>query len=197
MEKVLRRCETNLWVSGIATIVFWGWSVIKVFLSVFLAKEWEDLRKAFMGQNLIVRLSIIGIVLAGLLIILFVRLSVGLSAYSEGRGKKRGYGYLFPAAVLALWVFLNLLLYSYALFFVDLWGFLNGTKGARDVGRLLTDLAAVLLDVTSLYSLLEVIIFSVKVKKLRKSMAEKHGNSAIEMEEEPAEIFPLEGSDFL
>ena len=161
LNKDLRRYQNNLIVSGYAVMLFTLWTVLKAVLTAFLiddstglnAEEEEALFMLLEETGMLQILITIFIIAAviGLLVIL-MRIYIWRCANAEGKGKKKGYFYVVLAMVLAV---IN------ALSIIGVW------FGFSDEG-LLSVIVSVLFDAASLFSLLELIFSSIKVKKLRK-----------------------------
>lgn len=96
----IRRLQDTLTIAGDGVIAFSAWGLVKAALFLMLAKG-ERLDQLFASVNdslLVYVLVVVGVMV---LIDLAVRVYVGLSARSEGRGKKKGPFYLVVAVLAA------------------------------------------------------------------------------------------------
>lgn len=154
MEVEIRRRRQTLYYSGRAFIIFGVWSVIKIFVGLYLDPiDWVqlfgqldvDISGVEQEFNLILYLTM-GIFAS---IAILLRLYIGLSAIGEGKGKKKRIFYVIFAVVY---------------FFVILLSYIPSSDDADYlIGSILT---TVILDVTSLISLVAIIINSYKLRKL-------------------------------
>ena len=160
MDKKLRKQQNLLVDAGTGVILFAIWSVAKVNLylgvSSFLL---EELNKAALeyGVSEKVLLLLMGSILALVLLwMLCSRLYIGLNAIAEGKGRKRGWAYLVLTAVL-------LLTDMQTFWQVNLVSILfGGLQNAFSMS------VSFVLELVSLYMLLELLICGIRVKRLRK-----------------------------
>ena len=152
---LLRKYQNTLSISGIAVIAFGVWSVLKLlifysinkdlFISEFLKSEdTEEL-------PLFAVIITLGIVIA---IYIFLHLFIGLNARSEARGKKKGYFYLLFTAVYIV---------------ISLISYIDTASSAED--NLDAMLSSGTIDLTVIYAFFEVIINSLRIKKLQKQLS--------------------------
>ena len=158
MERILRKQQNLLVDAGMGVIMFGIWGVAKVNMYLAMSSEFaEAWRVTAMesqpGEEFI--MIGIGILIAVLLVSdLAMRLYIGLSAVADGKGKKKGYAYLLLTAV-----FLGASLQSS-------WHMYHA--GVQQIG--VTQIMGFLLEMASLYVLLEVLIAGFRVKRLRRKM---------------------------
>ena len=102
LERLLRKNRNTLVIVGEGVIAFGLWNVIKILLSIALVEETRQslLYDSTTGEALPLALIVIGVIII-LGLMLALRLFVGLSAVSEGRGRRR-YGYLVFVALMVL-----------------------------------------------------------------------------------------------
>ena len=160
MEKKLRKRENLLVDAGKGVILFAVWSVAKVNLYLGMSSFiLEELHKAALeyGVSEKVLLLLMGSLLAVILLwMLGSRLYIGLNAIAEGKGKKKGWAYLVLTAIL-------LLTDMQSFWQVNLVSFLfGGLKNAFSMS------VSFVLELVSLYILLELLICGIRVKRLRK-----------------------------
>ena len=168
MEKKLRKNESNLIVSGFATLLFTGWTVAKTFLTAFLGSEdtemAEELDFAELGElgpaaesvatTLLVLIALI--MLAIVILDVSLRIYIARSADAEGKGrKKKSWLYVVFAVILVVINIINI---------AGVW------MTIADQG-LFAVVVATLIEVASTAALIEVIVSAVNVKRLRKALA--------------------------
>ena len=160
MEKKLRKRENLLVDAGKGVILFAVWSVAKVNLYLGMSSFiLEELHKAALEYGISEKALIVlmGSLLAMILLwMLGSRLYIGLNAIAEGKGKKKGWAYLVLTAIL-------LLTDMQSFWQVNLVSFLfGGLKNAFSMS------VSFVLELVSLYILLELLICGIRVKRLRK-----------------------------
>ena len=99
MEQKLRKYQNILGISGIATIIFGVWGILKTILFIVLDPYKTD-GSAIDIKTISVQFIIWVIIYA--IIDLFLRFFVGLSARSESKGKKKSILYLIFAGILII-----------------------------------------------------------------------------------------------
>ena len=155
MDQVkLRRYQNLLIVSGSGVIIFGIWSVLKAVMLVLSNTQMLTVSTEELPDGMIYRVIFYGIFIGFLIFVIVFRLIIGLSARSVGFGKKNRWFYLILAFGL-LFVDLFMVIYEVVIFFTE---FLIDTA------------VAVIVDATSTYTVIELIIASFKVKKLTKAM---------------------------
>ena len=160
MDKKLRKRENLLVDAGKGVILFAVWSVAKVNLYLGMSSFiLEELHKAALESGVSEKTLIVlmGSLLAVILLwMLGSRLYIGLNAIAEGKGKKKGWAYLVLTAVL-------LLTDMQTFWQVNLASILfGGLKNAFSMS------VSFVLELVSLYILLELLICGIRVKRLRK-----------------------------
>lgn len=152
----LRKNQNTLAVIGLGVIAFGIWSVLKGVL--YTALNSGDLQNILEGSaERAFFWVLIGIVLA---IDLGLRLHVGLSAIAEGKGRKKGRGYIVLAFLMAL--------ISFALFALGVL-LLHGSEALG------TALVSLVVEATSCILLVEMAVSAIKVRRLRKALKEQEG----------------------
>lgn len=148
MEQKLRKYQNILGISGIATIVFGVWGIIKTILFIVLDSYRVD------GSTIDIKamyLQFIIWVIVYVVIDLFLRVFVGLSARGESKGKKQSILYLIFAGILI----------AVSLFWIIRTFLLINEIDLMDI------LASVIIDLISLFALTETLIYGIKLKKLK------------------------------
>ena len=151
-ERKMRRYQNLLTVSGLGVIIFGLWSVLKTILLLFM----KEGILSEIPDDTFVRVMFF-LILGGILLIdVLIRLYVGLSARAEGFGKKKGYGYVVIAILMAL-----ASLTSLALIFFD--------SNEQSIWELIV---SVIVEATSLVVTIELLVAAFTVKKLKKETGE-------------------------
>ena len=151
-ERKMRRYRNLLTVSGLGVIIFGLWSVLKTILLLFM----KEGILSEIPDDTFVRVMFF-LILGGILLIdVLIRLYVGLSARAEGFGKKKGYGYVVIAILMAL-----ASLTSLVLIFFD--------SNEQSIWELIV---SVIVEATSLVVTIELLVGAFTVKKLKKELGE-------------------------
>ena len=148
MEQKLRKYQSILGISGIATIVFGVWGIIKTILFMVLDPYRID------GSTIDIKamyLQFIIWVIVYVVIDLFLRVFVGLSARAESKGKKTSILYLIFAGILII---------------VSLFWIIRTFLLIKEID-LMDILTSVIIDLISLFALTETLIYGIKLKKLK------------------------------
>ena len=151
-ERKMRRYQNLLTVSGLGVIIFGLWSVLKTILLLFM----KEGILSEIPDDTFVRVMFF-LILGGILLVdVLIRLYVGLSARAEGFGKKKGYGYVVIAILMAL-----ASLTSLVLIFFD--------SNEQSIWELIV---SVIVEATSLVVTIELLVAAFTVKKLKKETGE-------------------------
>lgn len=150
---LLRRYEDDLYVSGTGVLVLGLWGVLKAVLLSF--SEYKDLYHFETGNPkddfFVTAFTVVfmGIVL---LLILGFHAYIGINAMRAAKGKEYKKGYYTGAIILL--ILLVSTFYSYVEMF-------------KDLVKIDTNIASVLVDLTTVYVLVMVIVSSNRIKKLK------------------------------
>ena len=148
----MRRYQNLLTVSGLGVIIFGLWTVLKTILLLFLQEDMVD----DLPDGLFYRVLFFTLIGGVLLIDFLIRLFVGLSARAEGFGKKKGYGYIVVAILIAI-----ASLASLVLIFFD--------TADRSILELIVSF---IVEATSMIATVELLVAAFTVKKLKKELGE-------------------------
>ena len=151
-EIKMRRYQNLLTVSGLGVIIFGLWTVLKTILLLFLQEDMVD----DLPDGLFYRVLFFTLIGGVLLIDFLIRLFVGLSARAEGFGKKKGYGYIVVAILIAI-----ASLASLVLIFFD--------TADRSVLELIVSF---IVEATSMIATVELLVAAFTAKKLKKELGE-------------------------
>lgn len=158
MEAQKRKLETNLITLGTGVILFGIWTFIKFAISFILFGT--ELDEVLSDEQLILGNIFIWIFSA---IEFLLRCYIGFSARSEGKGKHKSVWYLLVTGIFVIWYFVLILLDCGTLFAID--------ENYFDV------IVTIIIDITSLVFLIEVFLYSVKLRKLRKAQLKGQGKN--------------------
>ncbi len=158
----LRRYQSQLSISAIGVMIIGVWTIIKGLLYTFLGQE--SMNYVFEGMEYaeIIRIItyIIIIILAGTDCVL--RMIIGRAARAEAFEMPYRQGYLKLAIVLCTLNVLGIML--------TIWSLLSDEFR---VNTFFDNLASMIVDITSVYIYLQLIISAFKLRKLRKAKTEQ------------------------
>lgn len=171
-EIQIRRYRDTLIVVGNGIILFGIWSMVKLLGSFFLLKDETIAAMRMVGgegmeelPDPVVFYITLAMVVLFMLIILAIRTYVGLSAISEGRGKKRRRLYL-PIAVI-------MIISGISSFFTNFFSVSEEpTYGALSQD---TTISGLIIELTSVIMLTEMVVSAVRIRQLRKSEGKSGG----------------------
>lgn len=149
----IRRTQDNLFVLGTSVIVFGLWNLIKFVIYFFAA--FNDI-KGTVGEEYF----LITVIMSwAIFVFSFVlRCFIGFSARAEGKGKRKNVVYLVFAGMIALVYFCVI-----------------AVEGAYLILRhnhIFSMIITLIIDITSFVFLVELIVNSIKIRKLRKGVSE-------------------------
>lgn len=156
MNADIRRAENNLTTLGTGVIVLALWSMFKFALQYLVMNAPEEtllpsVQNEYTWASIVVWIFIIFNML--------LQCYVGFSARSEGKGKHKSSLYLVAAVCILLFFIMILFLECFIIFAAPLL-IINMTVG-------------IIIDGTTLIFVLEVLINSIKIRRLRKCTAEE------------------------
>ncbi|MDO4882123.1 MAG: hypothetical protein Q3975_02125 [Oscillospiraceae bacterium] len=148
MSAIKNKIEINLITTGTGLMFFGLWTFIKFFLTiVFLGVEYDDNT----SDEVKLIATIITIIAVAIVSALFCY--VGLSARAEGKGKKKSVVYLIVNGFILFFHILIIILEAAALLFGE---------------NILTIIITMIIDATAAVFMLEVMINSIKLRKIRR-----------------------------
>ena len=174
-DRELRRNQDKLINIGMGVIAFGVWSAVRTMMQMYVQRQ-DYIKQIKDGmetmsteeQEMFSDAFIFGIFFAMMFVALAVgmglRLYVGLSARSEGFGKKKGYGYLIVGFILEV-IWIMSIVSSF-------------TNSSDDFYDPLEQVVIVLIDITSVVIMIELFISAFRVKRMRK----KHNSDAESLE---------------
>ena len=155
---LLRKYEDDLYVSGTGVMIMGIWSVLKVVMELFFG---GDIDFNIDSEELFLRIAvwiIIGIFIAiFMLLILQLHFYIGVNASKAARGLKYKKGF-FKAAVFML-----------VLTVMGLGAYPDKLKDPESID---TTIASILVDITTIYIFVILLISTVKIKKLKEQIRE-------------------------
>ena len=170
-QKEIRKSQNTLIVVGTGTILFGIWTAVK-FLGLFIMLREETVAalKDKIGtveglSDRFIFWTIIGVSIIVTLFALAVRTYVGLSAISEGRGKRPKNIYLVFAIIMiinAVWTFCNS-------FFT--------VQAPEQLGALTRDqsISALIIEATSIIMMTQMVVSAFKIRKLAGAKKKSEG----------------------
>lgn len=160
----LRRYQNMLIISGTGTIVFGIWSILKIIINY--STDIGSLIHLFDNVETGALFRVIAYFFFALMIStdLGLRLIIGMSARSEGMGRKRRYVYIILAGILA---FISAVLFLILIVRLIL------------SGNILTTIVSLFVEGTSLFALIELIISAIMVKKLTREAGRQPVEAAV------------------
>lgn len=150
---LIRKYRSILSVSGKGVLLFALWSIIKFFIYLFLYDDYFHFSSMDFFTKIITYI-VVGFILA---IDLLLRFVVYRRTGKVGRGEKNKYKYLF---IVVLFIILELA--------GVIMSFFDNTFGDDP----LSYIVSLFISGTSVYVLLEVMIYSLKIRKMEKSLRE-------------------------
>ena len=156
-SRKFRKDQDILIYSGLGTIAYGGWAIIKTILLIVMRYEKTMQSYGIDPADTATVYIVSGVVFFLLIYALCFRIYIGRSAIREGKNKKQGAAYIPAAFLLILIGILSVFMdfFSYEEYFDD---FMDG-------------FSTILLDVTSLVTLIQLVISAIRVRKVRKSAA--------------------------
>ncbi len=157
----LRRHEDNLYVSGLGVIIMGIWNVLRPVLQMtFGSVSYVDFEGVDPSIAEFVAVITVFILIAFFLAFLGLHFFIGMNAMKAAKRQKHKKGY-FVCAIVVL-VFSTLSMVSYA-------------ESLKNLDSIDTTIAALLVDVTTLYIFFTVIRSTVKIRKLKQIQEQGQG----------------------
>lgn len=181
----LRRYENILIVSGMGVIAFALWSIVRAAIyyitqpidivkSMGLEDELEEFTAGMGAHTAHTVLTVVSMVAVFLVLAVDVslRVYVGRSAFADGRAKnKKTPVYIVLAVLMAI-----SLIWTTGL---DIYNAVEGVEKAAELRDLDTASVSNILNITSLLALVELVIASIMVRRLRKKLGIRIGRDGI------------------
>ena len=149
LEAKNRRTEDNLFVLGTSVMAFGLWNLIK--FTVYFFVNAEDIKQVA-GEKYFMFAVIITWTI--FFISFLLRCFIGFSARAEGKGKRKNVFYLVLTGII---IFVNLTLIIFETVYFS-----------TQLEYIFTMIVTLIIDITSFMLLLELMINSIRVRKLRK-----------------------------
>ena len=167
----LRRQEHTLSIIGLGVILFGFWTIIRATMEFLLNTTMvqDEIKEFFNNMDptyhgtftaFHARLILLLLTLFMLSIELGVRLYIGRSAIAVGRGKNKSILYLIAASLLCIFYILSFISYTISLF----------VSSSGEVS-LFDKLVYLVIDITSVFTLVDMIISGIQVRILRKKLS--------------------------
>ncbi len=150
----IRRYEDDLNVSGTGVVILGAWNVIRVLFEMTMnAKEFFGLDEIDAFSDKVIQVVLmIGIIAIISFIIMKVHLYIGLNAMRAAKGKPYKKGYLTAAIIITVLSVLSLITYK---------------DQIQDLDNIDTTIASILVDLTTIYIFIVVIVSSFRIKRLK------------------------------
>ncbi len=152
-KALLRKYEDDLNVSGTGVIIMGAWSIVRVLIELFMnGKEFLNIDEEdpqFFMIGMIIVFALVAVIAVG---VMSVHLYIGLNAIRAARGKKYKKGYYAAAIIVTVLSVLSLATYI---------------NDFQDLEKIDMTLASMLVDITTTYFFLVVIISSVRIKGIK------------------------------
>ncbi len=150
----LRRYEDDLHVSGTGVVILGAWSIIRILIELVLnTKDFIDLDEIdSVGAKAVTTALVLGLIAILSFIIMKVHLYIGLNAIKAAQGKPYKKGYVLAAIIFTVLSVLSLIVYK---------------DEFNDLTRIDTTIASILVDLTTIYLFIVVIVSSFKIKKIK------------------------------
>ncbi len=153
----LRRYEDDLNVSGAGVILMGAWAVVRVLIEAFLqTKPSEELADQAPEDRLPILLIVIGMIVVISVVVMTIYLYIGLNAMRAAKGMKHSKGYYYAAIILLINLVIGLSSYK---------------EEIRDIENIDTTIAAILVDLTTIYILAVTVISTRKIRSIKKNEA--------------------------
>ena len=154
MDRELLRKRDNLIVGGKGIIALEVWSILKIIITIIL--KFEDYFKSMTDstdapKELVYAAAFI-VIGAIIVVSLVIRSYIGRSAIAEGRGAKKGNGYVIVAGVITL---------------IDVVGMIINVMSVTQPENSIIEVVAVfILDATVIFIQTDLIVSAMKVRKM-------------------------------
>ena len=157
-KALLRKYEDDLHVSGTGVIVMGAWSVVRVIIELIVnPKEYfepVDDDPVVRVITVIVMIAFIALLIA---IVLKIHLYIGLNAIKDARGEEHKKRYCTGTVIYTVFSVAALALYKDDL--------------VNNLEHIDTTIAEILVDLTTIYILIVVVLSSSKIRKLREELS--------------------------
>ena len=168
----LRKCENNLVIVGMGIMIFGLWNVAKFFSIMFFNKSYlidemqNEMRADPATANMQVNGNILFLILFFMFFALFsimviFRLFIGFSAISVGKNKRKRFLYIPLSIIYTILCFLDTIVEFYICFFYS-----SADSFTLEVTE--SPIISIIIELTSAIMFIELIINSIRIRKLRK-----------------------------
>ncbi|MDO4962018.1 MAG: hypothetical protein Q4E57_09285 [Eubacteriales bacterium] len=147
-----RKYQNRLMYAGIGFIVFGVWTFVKSILTTIQSmSELQELLSQLGDAGIVGRAFVLGVIGFAVALDILIRSYIGLSAISEGHGEKKSFFYVFVTAIFCVIITT-----------MDLSMMFDGERID------LTDISAIIMDFTTCIAGIEILIYSYKLRKLKR-----------------------------
>ncbi len=168
----LRKCENNLVIVGMGIMIFGLWNVAKFFSIMFFNKSYliDEMQNEMSNNPDTANLQVNGDILFLILLFMFFaifsimilsRLYIGFSAISVGKNKRKRFLYIPLSIIYTILCFIDTIVEFYICFFYS-----DTDSFTLEVTE--SPIISIIIELTSAIMFIELIINSIRVRKLRK-----------------------------
>ena len=155
----LRRQEDNLYVSGLGVIIMGIWNVVKLVMQMTLGSvPYIDFGSVDPEIADFAAIFTVFILIVFFLAFVALHLFIGINAIKAAKRKKYRKGYFVGTIIVLLCASVSMISY---------------TQSLKDLNNIDTTLAALLVDITTLYIFVTVIRSTVKIRKLKQEQGQE------------------------
>lgn len=159
MQKELRRRLDTISILGTGICLFGAWGAAKSIMYVIADRD--EFKDVMAGNKGIAYTIFIFLVMVFILTVVLVpHFYIGLSARGEGRREKKHTVYLFATGIMV------------ALYFASVIFSIKELPSSEEPEDVIT---SIILDITVAITMIQIIINSIKIKRLRKQLNEQEG----------------------
>jgi hypothetical protein len=157
---LLRRYEDNLNVCGMGVIILGAWDVLKVIMQLMMnmkdlvSEMLNDVDESEQGIALGVIIAIIAVAIVITAVIFLIHYYIGMNASRAAKGLPYKKGYYVWAIILLV---------------VSILGMYTYVEDIKDIENIETTIASIIVDITSIYILISVVVATRKIKELKQA----------------------------
>jgi hypothetical protein len=157
---LLRRYEDNLNVCGMGVIILGAWDVLKVIMQLMMnmkdlvSEMLNEVDESEQGIALGVIIAIIAVAIVITAVIFLIHYYIGMNASRAAKGLPYKKGYYVWAIILLV---------------VSILGMYTYVEDIKDIENIETTIASIIVDITSIYILISVVVATRKIKELKQA----------------------------
>ncbi len=164
IKKNIKRCQSNIKITGLGVLVFGLWNVLKfiiqiIYGSIDIARQLSEIELDPEIDPIIVPLATFFLILFVSLVIIVTHCFIGLRAIGYGRGVRKKWGFLIFAGIIAV------------ITAIGIPGYFRSADGRFFIDD--TVIAAALVDLTLFYILCDMIFSAIGLKIFNKKLEQE------------------------